>query len=281
MRLRFPFKYPISNTTQSGKTYASVTANDGYTDLPWHTIEVAGDTKELSLSLQQGGIRIQSDGQQSDLTVYGTDGTQTKEQKISTDKTDLFLTEKDQDFLITSDSDADGIYEEVIYQPSGNQDPQNYTISFNANGGTVELATMTTGTDGKLASLPTPTRTDYTFDGWYTSAIGGERVDENHVYTADTTLYAHWTETEPDDGKLHGRITISATFAEDDSSGTAYTIGGETVTLRAYPDVGYRLSSIQVIGPNGQKVRLTQKGDTYTFAMPTFDVTVCPEFTKI
>ena len=50
-------------------------------------------------------------------------------------------------------------------------------------------------TFGKV-TLPTPTRTGYTFVGWYTSASGGTKVgDAGASYTpsANTTLYAQWT----------------------------------------------------------------------------------------
>ena len=39
--------------------------------------------------------------------------------------------------------------------------------------------------------LPTPTRTGYTFDGWYTS--DGTKLSQTFTPTAATTLYAHWT----------------------------------------------------------------------------------------
>lgn len=39
--------------------------------------------------------------------------------------------------------------------------------------------------------LPTPTRTGYTFDGWYTS--DGTKVSQTFTPTATTKLYAHWT----------------------------------------------------------------------------------------
>ena len=39
--------------------------------------------------------------------------------------------------------------------------------------------------------LPTPTRTGYTFDGWYTS--DGTKVSQTFTPTAATKLTAHWT----------------------------------------------------------------------------------------
>ena len=68
-----------------------------------------------------------------------------------------------------------------------------YTITFNANGGTVSPTSAKTGDDGKLTSLPTPTRSGYTFDGWFTAATGGTAVTVSNVYSANATIYARWT----------------------------------------------------------------------------------------
>ena len=44
-------------------------------------------------------------------------------------------------------------------------------------------------------TLPTPTRTGYSFDGWYTKEIGGTNVTETTTVGTNppATLYAHWT----------------------------------------------------------------------------------------
>lgn len=42
------------------------------------------------------------------------------------------------------------------------------------------------------ATFPTPTRTGYTFNGWYTAATGGEKVT-SYTGTTSVTYYAHWT----------------------------------------------------------------------------------------
>jgi uncharacterized repeat protein (TIGR02543 family) len=69
-----------------------------------------------------------------------------------------------------------------------------YTITFNANGGTVSQASGTTGVGGKLLSLPAPTRSGYSFEGWYTvsASTGGTQVTANTVFTANATIYARW-----------------------------------------------------------------------------------------
>lgn len=70
-----------------------------------------------------------------------------------------------------------------------------YTITFNANSGTVDTESKTVTYGSTYGDLPTPTRTGYTFDGWFTKASGGtQRKSSSTVsITKDTTLYAHWT----------------------------------------------------------------------------------------
>ena len=70
-----------------------------------------------------------------------------------------------------------------------------YTVTLHANGGSVSPTSVTTGADGKLASLPTPTRSSYSFNGWYTEKNGGTKVTTDTVFSANTTVYAHWTYT--------------------------------------------------------------------------------------
>lgn len=73
--------------------------------------------------------------------------------------------------------------------------PHYYTLVFNANGGTVSETERTVYCDTPIGTLPTPTRTGYTFDGWYTQATGGTLVtaDTAYVTTETVTLYAHWS----------------------------------------------------------------------------------------
>ena len=66
-------------------------------------------------------------------------------------------------------------------------------VTFDANGGSCGTAGAYTAQSGKLASLPVPTRSGYTFAGWYTLEKGGYEITANAVITANTTVYAHWT----------------------------------------------------------------------------------------
>ncbi|MDE6034813.1 MAG: InlB B-repeat-containing protein [Ruminococcus sp.] len=72
---------------------------------------------------------------------------------------------------------------------------RNYTVTFNANGGNVSTASKTVTYDQNYNDLPTPTKTGYNFNGWFTSADGGTQISNNTKVsiTADQTLYAHWS----------------------------------------------------------------------------------------
>ena len=67
----------------------------------------------------------------------------------------------------------------------------NYTITFNANGGTGGT-TVNLDYNSTLGTLPTMTRTGYTFAGWYTAASGGTQVTASTKVTGAATYYAHW-----------------------------------------------------------------------------------------
>ncbi len=66
-----------------------------------------------------------------------------------------------------------------------------YTITFDANGGSVAPASAQT-TDGKLTALPQPSYAGHIFQGWFTAKTGGEAVTTTTVFTADTIIYAQW-----------------------------------------------------------------------------------------
>ncbi len=83
-----------------------------------------------------------------------------------------------------------------------------YTVRLHANGGSVLPASVTTGADGKLASLPTPTRSSYSFNGWYTEKNGGTKVTTDTVFSANTNVYAHWTYT----GGYYSPVYYTLTF---------------------------------------------------------------------
>lgn len=65
------------------------------------------------------------------------------------------------------------------------------TVTFDSNGGsTIASQNIHIGT---MATQPmNPTRSGYTFQGWYTAKNGGTKYDFSQTVNGDMTLYAHW-----------------------------------------------------------------------------------------
>lgn len=71
----------------------------------------------------------------------------------------------------------------------------NTTVKFNANGGSTSTTSKTVTYGNTYGTLPTPTKSGYNFNGWYTASSGGSKVTSSTSVTAtrDHTLYAQWT----------------------------------------------------------------------------------------
>ena len=75
-----------------------------------------------------------------------------------------------------------------------------YTITLDANGGTVQPGTTTVTFGSTYGELPRPSRSGFTFSGWFTEATGGTQVKADTFVSADNLditsdthkLYAHW-----------------------------------------------------------------------------------------
>lgn len=70
-----------------------------------------------------------------------------------------------------------------------------YTLTYDANGGTVSPSNKKLDYNEAYGTLPTPVRKGYRFEGWYTATTGGTKVSSiTKMGTKDTTIYARWTE---------------------------------------------------------------------------------------
>lgn len=69
------------------------------------------------------------------------------------------------------------------------------TVSFNANGGTLNEQNKLVYYGQAYGTLPTPSRSNYNFDGWFTATTEGTKITSESIVTAlsNHTLYAHWS----------------------------------------------------------------------------------------
>ena len=129
-----------------------------------------------------------------------------------------------------------------------------YKLTFNANGGTTSTASKNVTYKSTYGTLPTPTRTGYTFKGWYTAASGGTNITSSSIYSTvgNSTLYAHWT-----------AITYTIAFNANGGSGTMsnmscsynteYTLTANSFTRTNYMFMGWATSANGKVVYNDQQ----------------------------
>ena len=146
------------------------------------------------------------------------------------------------------------------------------TVTFNSQGGS-EVASKDINVNNPVEEPAAPTRSGYSFRGWYTAASGGERWDFTKPVAADMTLYAQWSwinvggPTYPPtiDEPENGAVTTSPSRPEK----------GDAVTITPKPDEGFEVDEILVKDENGKEIKVTQNPDgTYTFTQPDGKVTI-------
>ena len=149
-------------------------------------------------------------------------------------------------------------YERTVTPPA----PTEFIVTFDGNGGMPSVGSMTT-TDQKLSSLPSASRSgSFSFDGWYTKKSGGTKITTDTVFSANTTVYAHWTYTGGGDSGGYSYYTIEATAGAGGSispSGSISVREGRDQTFTITPDKGYAVSHVKIDGKSIGAVK------SYTF----------------
>ena len=160
-----------------------------------------------------------------------------------------------------------------------------YTVTFRTNGGSAVPAQ--TVTHNSTASKPgDPTRSGYTFAGWYSDEGLTTAYDFNAPVTQNLTLFAKWTYIPvsiPDDTPSTPTYSISLpgkVTGGEVSLQKRYAEKGETVTITVTPDDGYVLDELTVTDKDGDSVKLTWKDNKYTFTMPGSEVEITATFVK-
>lgn len=137
-----------------------------------------------------------------------------------------------------------GMKEEQTPLPAG--DSKSYIVTLNANGGSVSTSTITVKNGSTYGALPTPTRSGYSFDGWYTSSSGGTKITSSTTFngTSNIILYAHWTATPH-----NVKITFDANGGSTSQSSKTiaagtYLTGLPTATRSGYTFLGWTLGRV-------------------------------------
>ena len=148
------------------------------------------DKVEFTVTVTSGGNGTASAspakaaaGMEITLTAMPKEGYHFKEWQVISGG----VTIKDNKFLMPSAN----VEVKAIFEKNAPASTE-YTITFDGNGGTPSVGSMTT-TDQKLPSLPSASQSKHSFDGWYTEKSGGTKITKDTVFHTNTTVYAHWT----------------------------------------------------------------------------------------
>ena len=136
----------------------------------------------------------------------------------------------------TKESGGDEIKSDSVVNTTGNitlyahWSNAEYTVKFEANGGSCDMASKPVEYAKPYGALPTPKRTGYTFVGWYTQVADGSRINSDSVYSTagNTTLYARWE-----------NIYVTGIALESNPSETVYYIGDKVSVAGAVIKVTY------------------------------------------
>ena len=155
-----------------------------------------------------------------------------------------------------------------------------YTITYDLAGGTVEGNPDTYTVEMDTFTLKNPTRPGYTFTGWSGTGLDGENnmtVTIPKGSTGERRYTAHW---RYNGGSSGGSSSYPITVPSKTENGTVTVSpknasAGSTVTITVKLDSGYVLETISVTDKNGKELKLTDKGNgKYTFTMPASKVEI-------
>ena len=272
-----PEKLTVTDGTALTAEQLPSLTESGYTFGGWYDGETKAEagsykvTKDVTLTAQWTAVNSENnaetgtDPQTGTVTSYTVTfntngGTEVASQKIESGKTATEPTAPTKDGYIfggwftdsnfaTAFTFSTAIKADItLYAKWIEASKPTYTVTFSVDG----AETKQTVAEGEKVSKPTdPTKTGYTFDGWYKDDT---KFDFETTVTANLTLTAKWT-----------LITYTITYAGLDgatnpNTATTYTIETDDITLSNASKTGYTFGGWK--NANGDAVTKITKGST-------------------
>ena len=143
-----------------------------------------------------------------------------------------------------------------------------HTITFDANGGSVDLGSKLVTVGEVYGDLPVPIRNGYIFNGWYTAANGGTKITHESIVdsTFVQTLFACWR------GNTY-IVSFDANGGSVDLGSKSVTFGETYGDLRCYTN---KISELDV----SQNPKLTELNSGYN-PINSLDISKNPALTYL
>lgn len=246
---------PIEMT--SGKvTFARMTVQEA----PGFAVVLKADSVQMNLL---GDIKLSSG---SDNAVISKNVTMGKADQSTTSK--LIL---DGNYLVCGDITNESMVSfssgEIIHLTEEEYESMltSSIVTFDPNGGTVDVTEKLVYYGQAYGELPVPTRTGYAFEGWYTEKDGGTKVTADTVATvlANQTLYAHWVAQAYNVSWNTGtgyNIAVSRTSSPYANAATGALKSGDVIYYGDVLSITYTASTGYTINSKG-KTSITVTGN--------------------
>ena len=185
---------------------------------------------------------------------YGTTATYPNGTPTKTQAGHVITFEKWVDALDAEDDLSNVIADRNVYATYKDEIAK-YTVTFDVNGGdALQTNTKTVEYNSTYGELPTPTRTGYTFKGWYDNKTSGNKIEETTTVTAtkNHVLYAIWEVN-----------TYNVEFIGKDSNGTDTVLA--TVTVEHGSNITAALLVAQGINISDLKSDVVSPEFTYKY----------------
>ena len=158
-----------------------------------------------------------------------------------------------------------------------------YTVTFDANGGTLSGNATVKVEEGKtISGAPTAAKEGYDFEAWYTQATDGDKITlSTYTVTADVTLYAHYTEktVTPPAPTDRAEVTFNANGGTIDGE-TKFEVdeNGNVMTAPEPTREGYRFDAWYTAADGGEEIdpmfdEITEDITLYAHWIKTYVVT--------
>ena len=154
-----------------------------------------------------------------------------------------------------------------------------YTVTWDAttNGGSCSVSTIQVQAGQAVGTLPTATKSNCTFNGWFTQASGGDKISASTIINATTTFYAQFTENGGGDPTpITSDLTWNFSTSEFKDLGTLTTttvVNGLTMTATDAKTIAIAAVPYTIEGVSFTHVLQLGGGGNATYRNVSFAVT--------
>jgi uncharacterized repeat protein (TIGR02543 family) len=151
---------------------------------------------------------------------------------------------------------------------------KSFTITLNPVRGSVAKKSVVVKFQGTYSNLPTPTRSNYKFLGWYTAASGGRQISASMklVTNKNHTLYARWSVIKPGAVKSAKAVIAAATKVKLTWASVPGAKGYEIYRAASKKGKYTKLATIKKVKTKTYTDKKVRAGKTYYYRIKAYKV---------